>query len=373
MPPRKILLLIESSETGGAESVVAELAERLDRTRFTPIVGVLRDGWLVSRIRSIGLEPVVVPSGSGGFDHRLLRGIRRLVGERGIALVHSHLFTTNVYASVACVGTGVPVVSTFHGIGDVAAGDRSKRLKWAALNRCSRSIVFVSRYLQGHFVATGLATRSASEVVYNGVDLARLGGATTRDDARADLGVASDAFVVGCVGDLRPPKDYGTALRAAAILRDAIPGLRVLIAGSTTGLLDELLELRDRLGLAAVVEFVGFQPRIERFFPALDCYLTTSISEGFSLTVVEAMAAGVPVVATRSGGPEEIVTDGVSGLLAPVGDPEAIAAAILRLRNDPALADRLRAAGRDEARARFSVSAMVASYESLYERVLGGT
>src|SRR5688572_20754062 len=266
MPPRKILLLIESSETGGAESVVAELAERLDRTRFTPIVGVLRDGWLVSRIRSIGLEPVVVPSGSGGFDHRLLRGIRRLVRERDIALVHSHLFTTNVYASVACIGTGVPVVSTFHGIGDVAAGDRSKRLKWAALNRCSRSIVFVSRYLQGHFVAAGLAGRGATEVVYNGVDLARLGGTTTRDEARATLGVAPNAFVIGCVGDLRPPKDYATALLAAAALRDSIPGLRVLIAGSTTALLDDLLETRDRLGLAAIVEFIGFQPRIEQFF-----------------------------------------------------------------------------------------------------------
>lgn len=372
MRPPKILLLIESSETGGAETVVAELAERIERTRFSPVVGVLRDGWLVDRLRSRGIEPIIVPSSRGGFDLRLLRGIRRLVRELGIELIHSHLFTTNVYAGIACLGTGVPVISTFHGTMDVATSDRASRLKWAAVNRCSRRVVFVSRYLEAHFVGAGLAARGIREVIYNGVDLERFSGTATRVEARRELSIEPDEFVIGCVGDLRPSKDYATAIEAAAILRDVIPRLRVLIAGSTTDLLAELLAVRERLGLNAVVEFVGFQHRIERFFPALDVYLTTSSSEGFSLTVVEAMAAGIPVVATRSGGPEELISDGVTGLLAGVGNPTAIAAAIRRLRSEPGLADRLRVAGQEEARARFSVTAMVNTYQELYARVLRG-
>lgn len=369
MHPRKVLLIIESSETGGAETVFAELVERLDRSRFVPTVALLHEGWLRARLERAGVEPLMVPTGHGPLDIRLLVGLRALVRKRGIDIVHSHLFSANVYASVACAFTGIPVVSTFHGTMDVASGDRAKWLKWQAINRFSRRVVFVSQYLRDYFVTGGFADPSNATVIYNGVDIGRFQKSISRQNARRELGVAEDAFVVGCVGDIRPAKDYRTALLAISRLRGVIPRLRLLIAGSPTEHLPQLLALRESLGLEPIVEFLGFRPEIERVMPAFDVYLTTSVSEGFSLTVVEAMATGLPVIATRSGGPEEIVRSGETGLLVPVGAEHAVADAIEILFRDTRLRERMANAGVQLATARFSMHAMVGAYQAAFDDV----
>jgi glycosyltransferase involved in cell wall biosynthesis len=377
MTPRRVLLLSESSETGGAENVFASLVERIDRARFTPVAALLREGWLADRLRHSGATPRLVPTAPGALDVRLLRGIRRLVRDEHIDVVHAHLFTTSLYASVACALGGPPVIATFHGTMDVGSDDRAKRLKWAVLERLADRVVYVSQYLQAHFESQGLGRRARALVVYNGIDLARFHrsperAASDRAAARAALQLPEDAFVVGCVGDLRPAKDYATALRAIASLRERLPAIRLVVAGTLTPMLDDLRRLRSELGLDPVVEFVGFQPAIERFLPALDVYLSTSTSEGFSLTVIEAMAAGIPVVSTRSGGPQEILRPGETGVLVPVGDPTAVGEAVLGIARDPAAARRLRHAAAEDVARRFSLDRMVASYEAMYDDVAAG-
>ena len=369
MAPKRILLIIESSETGGAETVFAEIAARLDRRRFTPHVALLSEGWLSGRLRSDGLNPTIIPVSAGGLDLKLLRGIRHLVQQLDIEIVHSHLFTTNVYASAACAFSHVPVVSTFHGTMDVEDGDRAKRLKWSVLNRFSRRTVFVSQYLRDHFVRQRLALTSKTQVIYNGTDTERFEHSATRAEARASLGLTPGAFVIGCVGDLRVAKDYSSAIRAAGLVHDQLPHARMIIAGSKTELLPDLLKLRDSLGLSEVVDFIGFQPDVAKVLPAFDVYLSSSVSEGFSLTVVEAMAAGLPVVATRSGGPEEIVRDGETGLLVEVGSPSAIADAILGLQRDEPRARAFADAGARLASKSFSITAMLRAYEGLFDEV----
>ncbi len=372
MTPKHILLIIESSETGGAETVFAELASRLDRQRFTPHVALLSEGWLGGHLRSLGIEPEILAVRAGGLDVSLLRGIRALVRRHRIDLVHSHLFATNVYSSAACALSRIPVVSTFHGTMDVEEGDRAKRLKWAVINRLSARTVFVSHYLKDHFVSRRLAAAAKAEVIYNGTAIERFANAATKAGARAALGLPTDAFVVGCVGDVRAAKDYATAIRAAGLLHRRVPQLRMVIAGSPTDLLPDLLTLRNSLGLTGIVEFIGFQSDVARVFPAFDVYLSSSVSEGFSLTVVEAMAAGLPVVSTRSGGPQEIVRHGETGFLVEVGDVAAISDAILRLREEPALLATFATAGARAAAARFSIAAMVEGYQRLFDELTGG-
>jgi glycosyltransferase involved in cell wall biosynthesis len=146
-----------------------------------------------------------------------------------------------------------------------------------------------------------------------------------------------------------------------------------VVAGERTAPLhDELLELRARLGVEDTVSFVGFREDIPELLRAMDLLLLTSAHEGFSLVAVQAMATGLPVVATRCGGPEEILTDGVDGILCPVADADALASALLALRADPSRRERMGREGRRSAEERFSLRAMVGRYEALYREALGG-
>lgn len=366
---KNILFIIESSETGGAEGVFAELVERIDRDHYVPHVALLYDGWLLDKLVAAGVTPHLIPTRRGRFDYRLLLGISKVIKRHRIDLVHSHLFTTNVYASVSGVFSRVPVISTFHGTMDVAEQDSAKTLKWQAINRCSRKIVFVSGYLQNYFVEKRLANPAKSLVVYNGINIDRFTHGPAKSEARDGLGLSEKSFVIGCVGDLRPAKDYETALKAAQLLKPVINNFKLVIAGTKTDLLPGLESLRDSLGLRSQVDFLGFRSDIENIFPAFDVYLSSSISEGFSLSVVEAMSAGLPVVATCSGGPEEIICNGETGMLAEVGSPEKISAAIELIYRDKTLAESLTMAGSRLVKEKFSVEAMVAGYQDLYQSI----
>lgn len=366
--PQRILLIIESSETGGAESMFLELVRRLDRRHWAPHVALLYEGWLLDRLREIGDTPLQLPTRKGPFDFALLHGLARTIRNYHIDLVHSHLFATNLYSSTTGALLGVPVISTFHGTMDVSEHDRLKNLKWKVINRFSRRVVFVSDYLRRHFVACGLASPQKAEVVYNGVDIERFRHTLPKLEARSKLGVSPTGFVIGCVGDIRPAKGYETALRAVSLLTRHIPELTLLICGTPTPLQRDLESLAESLGLRNKAHFLGFRSDIERVLPAFDVYLSSSVSEGFSLTVVEAMAAGIPVVATRSGGPDEIIRNRETGLLENVGSHEDIAAAILSLYRDPSLRAALSDAARNDVEKRFSIGTMIHSYQRLYQQ-----
>jgi glycosyltransferase involved in cell wall biosynthesis len=170
---------------------------------------------------------------------------------------------------------------------------------------------------------------------------------------------------------VRGPKAYDVLLRAAALLAtDSMPS-RVVIVGDTSGTVyPGLTALASSLALGSRVSFAGFRQDVPEVLRAFDALALSSRTEGFSLATVQAMATGIPVVATRSGGPEEILEDGVTGLLVPTDDPAALAAAMRRLRDQPELRDRLAQAGPQSVRARFNRSAMIEAYQRLYDALL---
>jgi glycosyltransferase involved in cell wall biosynthesis len=171
---------------------------------------------------------------------------------------------------------------------------------------------------------------------------------------------------------VRAPKAYDNLLRAAAIAVKGDPNLRFVVVGEGSGtLLEELLRLRAQLGLQDIVCFAGFRPEVSVPLRNFDSFILPSRSEGFSIATVQAMASGLPVVATRSGGPEEIVTDGIDGLLVPRDDPDALAAAMLRVAADEGLRRRLGSAARAAARTKFSLTKMLEGYEEIYRGALG--
>ncbi len=358
-----ILHLIDTTGPGGAETVFIELADRLRRDGHESVVVIRGEGWVADELRRRNLEPIILPC-RGSFELGFLKSLKRLVAERRIDLIQSHLLGSNVYAALAGLWTRTPVVATYHGMVDISPNERFRRLKKWVMRRGIDRFVVVSQRLLDAIEHTDLLQRGRTRVIYNGVDVAEYS-----DRERL---LPEQAPRIGSLGNIRPAKAYDVLLKAARRVIDRRPDVRFVIGGEGKGrsLYGKLEALRRELKLEEQVEFRGFVEDTRSFLSELDVFLLTSSSEGFSIATIEAMASGLPVVATRCGGPEEIVEDGVDGRLVEAGNPEAIADGLLELLDHPEQASVLANRGRDKAREKYSMERMIESYRDLYREVL---
>lgn len=369
---RRIVHLIDTGGPGGAETVFSTLVERLHGGAWDSVPVVPEPGWLEEHLEGSGFEPICLASRSS-FDLEYLRRLVGLFRRLEADLVQTHLLGSSLYGGIAARICGIPVVSTFHGSVDIVANSLRDTIKKHLVLRNSGRVVFVSESLRDRFVSGESSTFSRTEVIHNGIDpeiFARHGDGSFR----REIGVEEGQFLIGAVGNLRPVKNYELFLcTAARIRREGAGEYRFVIVGEGHGRLRErLLALREDLGLRDVVRFVGFREDVPRILADLDLYLLTSSSEGFSLSLVQAMASGLPVVSTRCGGPEEIIADGVHGRLVDGDRPEDLAEAVLVLAEDPDTARSLGGAARRHAGEVFGVERMVEAYDALYRRCLRG-
>jgi glycosyltransferase involved in cell wall biosynthesis len=312
----RILHTIDTTGPGGAETVFVNLVKGLDRDRFEPVVVIRGPGWVCDELRRNGIEPIFLDS-SGSLNLKYLLGLISTIRERKIDIIQSHLLGANLYSSLAGLICRVPVVSTFHGFVDVSTREHFSSAKSRIINLGSDRIVFVSNKLRDFYVNhMGFSSRK-SVTIYNGVDTSIF--KPQRDDSiRKQLGLTPDNILVGSVGNIRPAKGYDYLIRAARMVIDKHPQFRFVIAGEGSGkLYEDLLDLRNSLDLVNHLFFVGFQPDIPRFLNNLDIFVLPSISEGFSISTIEAMSCGLPIVVTKSGGPEEIISSSLNCICVP--------------------------------------------------------
>jgi glycosyltransferase involved in cell wall biosynthesis len=359
-----VLYVIWSLQMGGAERVVADLARGLDRRRFRPLVCCLDfKGRLAESLEAEGI-PVVALDKRPGLDPMVLVKLMRLMRRRRVDVVHTHLWTSSFWGRLAAVIARVPVVIvTEH---DVDTWRRSRHfLADRLLGRATDDFVFVSREVEAFYRARLGLESGRGRVVHNGVDLAPFERRPDRSAVRARMGLAAGARVAGVIGRLDARKGHRFFLEAMAAVAARDPGAVGVIVGEGRER-DALLAQRDALGLAGRVHVVGYWPDLVEALAALDVFVLPSLMEGHPLAVLEAMAAGKPVVATRVGGNEEAVETEVTGLLVPPADPSALADAILALLADPERSARMGAAGRRSVESRFRLPAAVHANEELY-------
>jgi glycosyltransferase involved in cell wall biosynthesis len=203
-------------------------------------------------------------------------------------------------------------------------------------------------------------------VIYNGIEPGASPDRADRHAARRRLGIMDEALVIGAAGRLERVKDLDTLLDAFAIVRARVPDARLVIAGGGTERL-RLEQHVSELGLQRAVCFTGHCDDVRALLPAFDVFVNSSISEGVSLTILEAMASRLPVVATRVGGTPEVVEDGVTGVLVPARAPEQLAQAILQLAPQQPRASAMGEAGRKRVEAAFSIDRMIGRYAVVYD------
>jgi glycosyltransferase involved in cell wall biosynthesis len=311
-------------------------------------------------VRVIGLRR------RGRFDLWAWRPLLRLLRCERIDVLHAHLFGSNVWASVLGRIARVPVVIAHEHMWAYNGGGLRPLIDRELIARLADTFVAVSQQGRRSMIEVERIPAERVVVVTNGIpEMAAGDGARIRDE----LGIPPQAPLVGSVGHLRAEKAYEVLIEAAGELLPERPQLRVLIAGEGPER-DSLERLSATLELGAAVTLAGARDDIPDLLAALDVAVCCSDFEGGPLSVMEYMAAGLPVVATRVGGLPELVRDGETGVLVPARDPRALALALAELLDDPVRRRELGAAGRELVRSDYGIDAWVASLESLYLSLL---
>jgi len=368
---KNILIVCETSGTGGAETVVLHLAQGIDRERFDVKAVLFRDGWLREKLEKSGIDTTVIKT-SRGYDLGLILNMRRLIKLHSVDVVHSHLPDANAYSVLASRLAGVPCVVTYHGnINSVSGPADSGGIKLVLVRLLASKAVAVSDYLRTEYLLKAGFKPDKTVKIYNGVDWRKFDSSFDRNEKRRKLGYTDDDRIVGIVANLRPAKGYDYFIEAAARIARENPNAKFLIAGHEREHIRNKLDSQiESLGIGDSVQFLGFREDIPELIRCFDLFILSSVTEGLSIATIEAMGAGIPVVVTASGGPEEIVDDGVTGLIVPIRDADALASGALRLLGDSDLATRITDAAKKSVRERFGSYQMVEAYQRLYDECI---
>jgi len=369
--PRVLLVMPLGEQLGGGEMMFRQLLQHARDGRVEWLVAFTRDGPMVEEARTLGVETHLIPAGrlrQLGRRLAVIRAIAALARERNVDLIFGWMVASQTMAGPAALLAGVPAAWYQVGLPEPDWMDRVATLLPA------RGVFVLSRDCAA--AQARIWPARPQRLVYPGASLERFDAARGEPPAaaRSALGLPADSKLIGIVGRLQRWKGMHVLIDALPAVRSHHPDARVVIVGGPhepePAYPAQLREQVTRLGLGDAVIFAGYQPDVPRWMQAMDIVVHASDREPFGIVVVEAMALGKPVVAGAAGGPAEVITPGVDGLLAPYGDAAALANALLRFLDDPAFAARCGAAAARRARD-FSAARYAAAFTDAILSLLG--
>jgi glycosyltransferase involved in cell wall biosynthesis len=365
----RVLQVVLSLDTGGTERLVVELCTKLRRRVEMAVCCLDSPGALAQEVTDCGIEVVALHRDTG-FRPTLGYRIAKLAERHRATIIHCHQYSPFVYGRIATLcHPHLKLVFTEHGRLSDGPPSLKRRMINPLLGWLPGSLYSVSSALRDSMIAEGFPTRRIA-VIHNGVDPGAPPTTADRRTARRDLWIPEGTLVVGTVARLDRVKNLETLIDAFAGMRAVFPRSALVIIGDG--------EERSRLeafarnsGVREAIRFYGNRADVRRLMPGFDVYVNSSISEGVSLTILEAMATGLPVVATAVGGTPEIVIDGITGVLVPARQPATLTAALVELCTSPDLRRVLGSAARQSVEAAFGIDRMVEQYAGVYEQLAG--
>jgi glycosyltransferase involved in cell wall biosynthesis len=358
--------VLSSFGMGGQERVALDLASWQKKRGHRVLAVSLApepEGPLGELFRAAGVRTETVPK-YGGVDASLPVRLRAVLSAANVELVHTHNPHAMIYGAPAASLARAKSVHTKHGMNP----DVSRRL-W--LRRTAAALVdayvAVTPALAKVAVERAECDPARVHVVPNGIDVGRFApSAEARARVRAELGIPGGSWLVGSVGRLAPEKDQALLVRAMAPLLDERRQLVLIGDGPERAALERA---RAETWRAEFCHLIGEKSDVAPYLAALDAFVLSSRTEGLPLGLLEAMAAGVPVLSTAVGGIPDLIQSGKNGVLVPAGDEKALVRELVALAAQPTLGRRLGQAGRDTVLARYSLSQMAERYEALYDKV----
>jgi len=362
--------MLDSFGPGGAESLAIPFARNHDRAKYELIVA--RHGMQGENVIGDDLDRAGVRTfGVGARNLRDVAAFRRLlrfIREERIDLIHAHLTYSSVWAALASRLTGVPAVASLHVAPSAAIREATRdRVMQFVTNRWAKRVVLVSEALRDSYLEKSGIARDRLAVVHNGIDTARFARdrATTRARLEQELGIPPNVPIAATVSVLRAGK--GIEVLLAAI--DKVPDALFVIFGDGP-MRGEWTALAEQLGVSNRIRWAGFRKDVDELLAGCDLLVHPTLADAFPTVLLESMAAGVPVVASNVGGIPEIIDDGVTGVLVPPANPEALAAAVAALLGDRERSARMADAARAVAKERFSIEAWMRRLDAVYETAM---
>ena len=361
----RVVEVMATGTNGGAQEHVLSLATRLNPTRYDVRVISLSHGSSVRRLQKAGIEASVIDEPD---DRLAVLALAEELGAFEPEVVHNHMFRAEVVGTKAALHLGErgcrrpAVISTVHSSRVRCIEDREALRQLTPL---MDRLIVVSKAIELKIADEGRRGAPIS-LIYNGVDLQRYNHQQPCCTLHEDYHIEAEAPIVGVVARLEAEKGHRTLLEAWPLVLAAVPNAWLLVVGEGSEQ-DSLVAQAETLGISGRVVFTGRREDVPAVTAALDVAVLPSYREAQGLSVLEAMALSRPVVASNVGGIPEMIEDGVSGLLVPPGDCEALAAAIVRLLSDHPYADMLARRGHDLVHDRFCIELMTSQIETLYD------
>jgi glycosyltransferase involved in cell wall biosynthesis len=367
-----ILHVLSDDAVGGGTRYLADLARHCGR-EFRHAVALPSKGAVSDLLQAAGLAVEIVDT-RRRLSLRGVRDIRRCARRRGADILHTHGFRSTLYGRLALLFAGVKLVTTVHvSLYDYADTPGLVRSAYILAERLlafrTDRYICISDAMRADALRLGAAP-ARTVLVPNGVDTDRFHPRPASPALRHALGIFGPGPVIGTVGRAVTEKGQAHLLDALPLLRARWPHLRCLFVGDGPA----LGGLRRRAADLAVEThclFPGVRRDVEEIYPLLDVFVLPSPREPFGLALLEAMATGIPVIATAAGGPPDFIRHGVNGLLIPPRDAVALAGAIEGLLDDPDLAHRMAAAGRSTAVREYPIERNTAMVAAVYRDALG--
>jgi glycosyltransferase involved in cell wall biosynthesis len=369
----RITYLITDSGVGGTEKMLAELILNLDRSRFEPDLIVLKEPGATAKMlmeKGINVRSMSLPGRvSFGYGFRLpgaLIGLKRILAEERPEILHCFLFQANFMGRIAARCAGVPV-----NISSLRVEER-ERLSHVFFERISGFMVTAYTAVCENVREFGIQKMGIPGdrivTIANGIT-PELYQSGARDMIRKEFGINKDTPLIGTIGRLHHQKGMDILLKAAAEARERLPQMRVMIVGEgPEG--KSLKGLARELGISDSVIFTGIRRDIPDILAALDLFVLPSRWEGMPNVILEAMAAGRPVVAADTGGAQELVSHEETGLLVPAEDVNSLSEAVIRLLSNPPDLEKMAERARGRVKDQYSILRMVDQNQELYERLL---
>lgn len=375
--PKKILFYTDTTLTSGAENHILNLIKFLDRKKFTPLLlcsGHENLNEWCRKIKETGCEVTRLIT-KGKHNPRHFFSLKRIAEEMEIDFLHAHIWNpaSGRYAYLAAKTAKKPLITTEH---DPFLLPPIKHfIKKYLIKNVSR-VIAISGANKELLKKIHPEMREKIDVIHNGIDItwweSQLLGFSKNDRnefRKKNFNAEKKTKIITCIAELHPRKGLMYLIEAAKLLKEKNPDFVVAIAGR--GRLQKAIgEKIKKYGLAEHVKLLGYRKDIPQILASSDLFVLPSLNEAFGLVLLEAMAAKLPVIATKNGGIPEIITNNVTGILVPPKDEKALTYAIIRLMNNEELASRLARAGYEQVKTHFDIKNMVKKTEKVYEEIL---
>lgn len=376
MNKQNILFIIDTfGELAGAEKNLYLAAKEFKKKDYNPIVCILKAGHLINKLKEQKITFIDLNIDKIYNIHGIKQILKliKFIRQHHIKLVVTYHESSDFIGFIIKILTGIPVISNRRDMGYKLK--RRHIIVYHIINNFFDHIVCVSQAVKKIIIKREDTPSKRLSVIYNGLNISRyLNVSNDKIKIKTKLGITPQDKVVSMIAGIRRIKGHEYFIKAAHIILKEMPNVKFLLVGHDNQEINYSLELKrliEKLGISQNMLFLGHRDDIPKILSITDISVLSSLSEGFSNTIIESMAAGVPVVATNVGGNPESIVHGVTGFLVPPKNTNALASAILKLLKDKNLAKKMGEAARKRAKDLFSLNKMIDNYETLIKATLG--